>query len=174
MNIILDKKGDFRKATLPSGSICLFSNTLYEALTSENFSRKISTLQSFKSIVNQIPRILIFGAFHFMCRCGIYLLGEFLLPSHMALVFPVFKKRPDILQKCRYSELFLQMKFCHLLALCQYYLHCCKIVCSYVFIFLLCLIILASISTHKINKYGDIGSPCLRPLSIENHYDNCT
>ena len=32
-----------------------------------------------------------------MFKCGIYLIGEFcLLPSHMALVFPAFKKRPDL------------------------------------------------------------------------------
>ena len=35
-----------------------------------------------------------------MCKCGIYLTSEFrILPSHMALVFPAFKHRPDLFQK---------------------------------------------------------------------------
>ena len=87
---------DFRTTTLPSGVICLFNHTLYKARISENLSLKLSTSHSFKSLVNHIPSILNLGGFHFICNCGIYLNGEFrLLPSHMALVFPAFKKRPD-------------------------------------------------------------------------------
>ena len=56
-----------------------------------------STSHSFMLFVNQIPNILNLGGFHSICKCGIYLTREFcLLLSHMALVFPVFKKRPDV------------------------------------------------------------------------------
>ena len=35
-----------------------------------------------------------------MCKCGMYLIGEFrLLPSPMAMVFPAFKKGPDLFLK---------------------------------------------------------------------------
>ena len=94
--IILDRINDFRTATLPSGVICLFNHTLYKARISKNFSLKLSTSHSFKSLVNYIPSILNLGGFHSICRCGINLTREFcLLPSHIALVFPAFKKRPD-------------------------------------------------------------------------------
>ena len=87
---------DFRTATLPSGVICLFNHTLHKARISEIVSLKLSTSHSFKSLVNHIPSVLNLGGFHSICQCGIYLTGEFrLLPSHMALVFPAFKKRLD-------------------------------------------------------------------------------
>ena len=35
------------------------------------------------------------------------------------------------------------------------------------------LIIIAQISAQRINKYSDIGSPCLHPLCIENQGDGC-
>ena len=93
---------DFRTATLPSGVICLFNHTLYKARISEEKKKrkkkslKLSTSHSFKSLVSHIPSILNLGGFHSIYKCGIYLTREFcLLPSHMALVFPAFKRRPD-------------------------------------------------------------------------------
>ena len=95
--INLDKISDFRTATLPSGVICLFSHTLYNAFISKHFSRKLSSSHSFKLLVNQIPNIFNLGGFQTICKFGIYLMGEFLLlPSHITLVFPAFKRRPDL------------------------------------------------------------------------------
>ena len=96
----------------------------------------------------------------------------------MALVFPAFKKRPDafpnvlmVLTVSSNEFLSPSSVISVLSAYCEkiYSVSPIKIP----FICLYCLIIMASISTHKINKYGDIGSPCLHPLLIANHCDNC-
>ena len=97
--IILDKTSDFRTATLPSGVIYLFNHILYSAFICKNLSQKLSSSHSFKLLVNQRPSILNLGGFQSICKFGIYLMGEFLLlwlSSHIALVFPAFKKSPDL------------------------------------------------------------------------------
>ena len=86
--IILDRINDFRTATLPSGVICLFNHTLYKARISKNFSLKLSTSHSFKSLVNHIPSILNLGGFHSNFRCGMYLMLLLVFdPNHITIVF---------------------------------------------------------------------------------------
>ena len=131
------------------------------------------------SLVNQIPSILNLDEFHSMFKRGTYLIGDFhLLPSHMALVFPAFKKRPNFFPNISMIFIVLSNEFLspsNIISISSAY---CEILCSVSpmeipLIFLSSQIIVASISTNNINKYGDIGSPCLQPLWIKNHCDNC-
>ena len=129
--IILDKISDFRTATLPSGVICLFNHTLYKAFISKNFSRKLSSSHPFQLLVNQIPCILNLGGFQSICKFGIYLMGEFLLlPSHIALVFPAFKKRPDLFPNVLIILTVSSNKFLSLSNIISVLSAYCEILCS--------------------------------------------
>ena len=98
--IILDKISDFRTATLPSGVICLFNHTLYNAFISKNFSRKVSSSHSLKLLLNQIPSIFKLGGFQFICKFGIYLMGEFLLlPSNYSTSLPRVQEETWLIPK---------------------------------------------------------------------------
>ena len=97
------------------------------------------------------------------------------LPSHMARVFHAFKKRPVIFSKDDvdgFNDRFkLMLSPSSTISVSSAY---CEILCSVSpmeipIIFLCCRVINASNLTHTTNKYGDIGSPCLQPLWIENH-----
>ena len=87
----------------------------------------------------------------------------------MALVFPAFKRPdafPNVLMVLTVSSNeFLSPSSVVISvpsAYCEFFYSVPPI--KIPFICLFCLIIMASISPHKINKYGDIGFPCLYPL----------
>ena len=92
-----------------------------------------------------MPRILNIVGFHTVFKCGIYFTLEYFFSP--LFISCVSSANWDIL--C--STLFIQIPLISLSSR----------------------IMITKISTHKINMYGDIGSPCRHPRSSVNHWVVC-
>ena len=97
----------------------------------------------------------------------------------MACVLSVFRKRPEtfpnlLTTSIDFSNEFLSPLFISCVSSANW-----EMLCSTLFypdspfLTVFSSHIIAKISTHNMNKYGDIGSPCLHPRSTPNHYVIC-
>ena len=93
-----------------------------------------------------------------------------IFPIRMTFVFVMFTWRPDLTwNQSRISRLFF--RFCseasrNIEVSSAYWQSLCSLLCKVIpFTFLSFLKAKARYSEHKIKIYGDIGSPCLQPLS---------
>ena len=99
----------------------------------------------------------------------------------MACVWSAFKNRPDPFQNLLIASIefsngfffFFFPLFISCVSSANWDILCSTLFIQIPLISLYSLVMIAKISTQKINMYGDIGSPCRHPRSTVNHWVVC-
>ena len=178
-NISFDNISDFNITTLPIGVFDLFAQAANTNLVSKYLSWVLIFSMFSRLLVNQRPRILNFGGFQDIFRWGSHLAFELLsLPSHTLFVLSWLSFSPETLPKrSRWLNSFSNdclSPFKRNVVSSANWLTLSSV--SSILIGLISwssLILHARISAHKINKYGEIGSPWRHPRSILKLVEAC-